>query len=424
MELARRNGLTSGAPAIATALPGVYPMTSQEAMIMLRQALLPQFFNHLAQDIRYQSDSADGATLTMFPFIVGPNGYSTNVTTKTLKLTRFFAESIRAIMRKQVAVDKRDDKEQVDFIPVLAIPLELSPPVQYLWTDIDGTAQPLYEVDPGEIPINIVDAATLLLGNPVYVDLNNGMLPDLVESHNNFMTRLSTVFSTLAPIGEESGIGCLNTVFYNLVQRPVQRDFGMSGTANTATVAKGVAPNPPKSMVKSISTNKIRKVGRPHKVKVGVQAVPAIGSDVFQFVSDVALLGVQNELKDLAKYVDMMVVPVFLSVADVGDGATQALQTYMGMMYKIPRASIESVFLVPETAKDLFPSAYSRHFNMATQDVHNALTGECEIEKELDNLASNSSGGFLSGIASALGSMFLGPEAGQAIGGLVSGVGL
>jgi hypothetical protein len=403
-----------------TPLPS-YPLTAQRAQIMLRQALIPYFWNHMGQEVRWSNATTGGEVQTLFPFTVGTNGYPGPGTNGSVLLPRVFTEMIRAISRAEVRIPGRQvagkpgsTREVIDFVPILGRLTDQPIPIQY-----DLGTENLYAVDPLEVPIDIVDLSWSDVTSTRYVDVNGEELTAIIDAHNEWINQYSNYLTTLAPIGRERGIGILNTVYYTNVMGVKQR---LDASITQPAVATMNTPNTKSTNAllskKVPSVKKLIGSGVPRH-RVG-QPTPTAGSDYFAYATDLYMTSSGPIYKDVASYMDIFILPAFCPLSINGQGSIVAYQTYMMEGLRVAKCmnnDPDTVFF-SETA----PVVLQRHSLLAQADIKTPTSGPKEIEVQLNSLSETGHGGFFTGLARTLGSVFLGPEVGGMIGDAVGGI--
>jgi len=390
------------------------PLTFQEFNIMLRQILVPRFCNDMAQDMRVTSMQT-GVLVSLLPLVVGPNGCSQTEITEQPLFPKFFAESIRATSRVEILLrDSINGKLLLDVLPVLVRPPEYAMPTNYTWTVGENTA-PVFSTAPPaspETPINMIDASAVIGNDTYYLNLNGAQLSSIISNWNVWIKSLSCL-TGLTVLGTERGITALNTNTYTQICRSIFEDPQVN--ANTpATVVKKVKPMKPGKKIFGTPLRRVSAVG----------GGPS-GLDYFKDVGVQAMTSNSPVIAPLFKYLSKMTLPISWSIADILDGSQAFYQTNQIEPYSISMTNAYSTFVLNSDTSVAYPSAYEKHLSSAALDIRPfADMQKSEVEVELDTLAAEGRGGFLTSIAAALGAAIGGEGVGNVIRTIGDGIGI
>jgi len=377
----------------------VCPLSSQTVQILLRQAMVSQFSNYLAQDI-----CLGDAFYPMKPFVVGPNGVSTNQS--QMLLPTFLAENIRCCVPRAVKLTKSEIYGVMELIAVLGRPADQPQLGNYSTTN--PTVPFVYESPGLEVGINIIDMSSIVSGNPVYLTASGTTFDLNLADWNKWITGLGGSLSPLVSLGSEQGVSALMTIGYTNTQQDLVQQRIV------------VAPPPitnSKTLTKQTSRNFIGSAPRHFSMTYGAPVVPGY-LDVFtekEILCNNAVTSVIN------KYISLWVLPVALSTGESNQASLQTWQTFQIEPYSISRAQAGGN---GGDIPGVFPTVASRLSKMATVDVKSgAQFVPNEFISEIIELGKKGRGGFLADIAGQLaGSLFHGT--GDTVHDLLSNLGL
>jgi len=375
------------------------PLTSQQAQILLRQAMLPKFCNYMAQDIRLQ-----GANLVdLSPFVVGPNGAPP--TNLNVYYPTVFVENIRACARLTSDLKSRYNKGRAvyDILPVLARNVEQNQLGNYTYI-LDGIAYPLYTLPTAgpvpETPINIVDCSATLAGptppaGTYYLDVSREALNVLAQSWNDWIQPLQAALSPLRTISSDQGVRALNcNLFTNFI------------VPTAPELPPVVAPPPTPGDAKRKGAEVKKSYGlNLHELRKKMGAAPVPGeSDYFQSMGDKST--VSNNVVDgsIWNVLSKFVLPVSMSAGQVEDAGVQAWKVFNSELYEVPRSNVGGIgSALPGDNLLLWPTVYNRHLAMANLDAKMPTQdSDNEIVAFFLQADKDSRGGFLGDIVSTI----------------------
>jgi len=355
------------------------PLTSQAVQILLRQAMIAQFSNYMAQDI-----SLGDVFYPMRPFVVGPNGLGINQS--SMLIPTFLAENIRCSVPRQISLSDKNGVACLDFLAVLARPAD-QPQLGNYATGVFSGPPTVYTDPVGEALVNIIDMSTLVSSNPVYLSASGDSLDAQLSKWNNWIQTLSGNLSPLVTIGSEAGVSALMTVMYTNTQQDV-----------TIEVAgpRGV-PLQKKPSLKHLGTP-------PCKAHVGVAATPITPGYLDSFTEKEIICN--NVVStSINRYIASWVLPSALSTGETSQASLQTWQTFQIQPYLIPRAQAGGV---GGDFPAIFPTIGSRLLRMASYDVKGSNAQQPnEFIAEIAALGKQGRGGFFSAIAGELSGMLI-----------------
>jgi len=377
------------------------PLTSQEAQILLRQAILPQFDNDVFQDLRY--DAAEN--VVMLPFVVGPNGSNTG--TVDMLIPTFLAENILCMKKFTAQISKKYENSIITWYSVLGRPSPQEAPQLGNYTY--GSGSEVYASFPNEIPINLIDASAPVNQGIGYLDFTRTQIQQLKESWNEWVSGLTQVLSPLVSISGRKGIrvlNCnLNTLYADRIEQPEPAPL---------TVPVGVSEK-----------RKVSKEGPKGTTLGRLRAVAAVapsgGSSYFQLVGERRVTSVEPMKPELWPFLSKWILPVNYSDNTLGQTSAQALQTFLIEPNTLPKSSAGGVG-TPGNPSSIVPDSYSRHLTCAQVDIKGFATiGQNALVQDLINQDAAGRGGFFSGLVADMIGQALPDFAGaaKAIGSLV-----
>lgn len=402
------------------------PLTSQQAQLMLRQAILPFFSNHMAQDLRLQSPS----WIPFLPFVVGPNGISQGNVGAGPLLPRFIAENVRCSKRVVAKLKPPQGKGfkgtpnsfmEIDLVPILGRPPKsvMSQFTNYSWQEGEGLND-LYIVDPVEVPINLIDASAIVGPGPVYLDLNGLVQPKLVSAWNKWINEISGCLVGLTQLSTDKGCDALCTLpytnFYKYVvpvpQPPPENPIvGATSppTGRPKEKEKTQTITTPPASSKGSRRNSVEKKHYGSTVshlvqKVGAAPSPTNGpSSLFQHVAITGTSSTLGFTSELWKFLSLWVLPENFTVAPVFESYWNAYQTNVVEPIFLPASSAGNEFAIDDDQKN-FPLVFDRHMQFATANVRawNSPV-KSEMEEEFEALTQHGDGGFFTKIAGIIG---------------------
>jgi hypothetical protein len=366
----------------STKVVPVCTLTSQQVQIVLRQAILPRFFNVYAQDLL--NEGVTGATLT--PFSVCINGSSEQLI-QAMKLPFVFTENIRSATRRTVKTS-RSGGYQVDVLPILSRP-DVPQLKNFTWRDSTGVDQVLY-ADPGsEVPINLIDLSVTDNGTS-YLSITGKPLSALTSTWNDYITSLGSCLSSLCTIGDEGGISALLSTFNT---RHIQF------SVNLAVAPLPAVPVAGGGMVKKNSKLNVRGNDIPERKKIGKPA-PGPGSETYQNWIATRLTSTDPFYASLWRYESSFVQPSSYGGAfATADNTVSFQQTFQIEPFSMPYSDLAFTLSSNGQAVDIDVIAFAS----ATLDIKTQLASESEAELELKELAEQGRGGFFTSLAGAIG---------------------
>jgi len=381
---------------------GPYPLTSQQFQILLRQALIPYFSNEIAQDLRY-NNATDGHVLSMYPFVVGPNGASFTSVSSGMRVPRFFAETVRAAMRSTSVLKSSfgkqlsPDRSCFDAIPILGRPAFIDQLSQYTYSAGDGVNVNFF-ADPGiEMPMSLIDCSITTGSSVVFVDLNGPEMTAYIDLHNAWMTSFSSYFTALTDLSAvEKGISALKTTLLTSHQRFI-------------FAVPTVAPAPSAASSKGLhKTSSVKDMGLSlPKRRVGAGPAPGTSSEYFRLnIGVVKATATLPQPTACWKYSSLMVKPVFLAYDGFASGSILQYQTEQVEPYTIAISTIDPVNVLTNLSNTSVPSLYDFHLAAANLDCR-VLASEALSEMELDmnKLQEGGRGGFFTMLGNVLGGL-------------------
>jgi len=398
------------------------PLTSQQVQLMLRQCMLPFFSNDMAQDLRLQND----AWMQFLPFVVGPNGVSQGNIGTGMLLPQFFAENIRCCKRITAALKNNykgnnnmappgaNNNMVIDIIPILGRPPKNTISQMGNFTYQQAAPVLLYAEDLLEVPINLIDASAVIGQNTAYLDLNGKTQQLLVESWNRWITGLSGVLTRLVQLSAQKGCDALSTLIYTTQERyilpeaqaPAPPVVGLNRTSSISSTTSTVHANSPTSENSKISRRASKKfIGSSmERFRVRATIAPVPGpSAIFQHVATVGTSSTLGFTSELWKYLATWVLPTAFTITPNTESSLMAYMTNVIEPIYQPSSSQFSSFGVDDN-QNVFPIAYDKHMQFATQNVRawNSPV-KSEMEEEFELLTAQNHGGFFTKIAGAIG---------------------
>jgi hypothetical protein len=370
-------------------VPKSYPLTVQQTLLMLRQALIPFFSNEMAQDLRLKnSKGLDPGIQIYLPCTVGDNGCSQTVTNNSPLMPAFFTEMVKGASRLAVdigAAKGAPHRLVMDHVPVLSVASGAIAP-NYSW-DNQGTPALVYAELPGEVPISPLDCSAVIGNTTYYLNLNGTELSSYVASHNEWMTYHAPFLTSLSKFSSAAGSPLFSTIF---------------STQYVCRVDPPI-PGPDGPNVSKMQKQPSRKAFGASTVSMKVkQVLPIPGQGTF---IQKAVLRQQSNIPFFAetvKYATLAVTPIFEFISQDSFEASQAyVQSVYGEYIKIP-FSASDVDTVRSTNINA-PTLYSLHAAAAQLDVKNVTSsGPTELETLIASLDETGGGGFLTTLGKLL----------------------
>lgn len=359
------------------------PLTSWQVQIILRQALLPRFYNQYAQDLLSQGEGP-----TLVPFCVGANGSSVSIT-QGMKLPFVFIENVRCAARRTVDVGGAKGSYIFDAVPILCRPADIPRLDNFTFNQPNGDPVTLYNIQPGEVPIDLIDLS--FNNGTEYITATGAALTELVTLWNEYITKLGNALTTLGTIGTESGISALITTFTtrHVYNNPV----------NFAPTNAQVSP----IMTKQASAKKIVARGSIIPKKTGVGAPTPVPGQSDHYVNYSAYRITSNSpfYSSLWRYSGAFVQPCMIGETVPEDSSTIPFQqVFQVEPYSMPYADLNVAFSGTwGNAVNLNAIALAS----ASLDIKSNLASPPEVEIELATMARTGRGGFFTSLAGAIG---------------------
>jgi len=365
------------------------PLTSWGVQIMLRQVLMPRFYNYMAQDLTNQG-AIPNNTISFVPFTTSPNGVSLSTEAAPgVKLPFVFAEAIRAARRLSVRL--RRGLVQ-DFVPVLGRPNNLNRLDNFTYKGIGGNTTQLYAVLPGEVDISLVDLSWLDQGNRRYISANGATLTDTIRTWNEWITSLGNNLSSLVTVGTEPGIIALSTVV---------NTYHMRLGAPSQLAVPGITPQPAatKALVKKHSALNVAKGAKVDFKKVGAPEPEPGSSSFYSTIAVSKLTGTQVFQEPLMRYLKAFPSPSTIGINYEADNSIEFQQVNQIEPFSIAFNDVEGS-VVP---LGNYTSMQTIAATAALLDIKTNLAAKSEAQIELESLAQEGSGGFFTSLASTIG---------------------
>lgn len=384
----------------STNAPVICPLSPLEVQLLLRQAMLPIFSNHMAQALVMNGSQTQ---MRMVPFSVASNGYSDQVGS-AMKLPYFLAETIRACARKCIIPNKQWPAYQVDCIPVLSRPSELDQLANYTYT-VNGNTLPVYSTVPGQLPIDLIDLHSQDQNQGVvYCSLTGTTYTNLLDSWNEFMVSISNCLAGVAPLGTERGIRALWTGVYTTYSRAKAGGYGVV-TSNIK------APTTTKAPLEKQKSRKTVQLGQVSKVGEVLSLTP--DNPLYQLQARTAVTSSVSNLNPLWKYIKVMPLP-WVNDYDLMEPDIIFTQVNYGEGFRVNMGQ-DTKYQGPFNQDLLTLSVYDQHEEFASMCVRSPLGGETELEVELKSLATSGRGGFFTSIAGLFAENVLGIRGAQGV---------
>lgn len=371
-----------------------YPLTVQQTLLMLRQALIPFFNNEMAQDLRLKnSKGTDPGIQVYLPCTVGDNGCTQTVTENSPLMPAFFTEMVKGASRVTVdlgALKGAPHRVVMDHIPILSVGVGMNAS-NYTW-DNNGNVAFVYQELVGEVPVSPVDCSAVIGNTTYYLDLNGTEISKYIAAHNEWMTAHSAFLTTLTKLSASTGSPLFSTIFSTQyvcrVDPPAPVTDNIAPTLQGAKMQKQTSK---KAFGAAISTTQVKQV-----LPVAGQSPTFAQRAVLRQQSNIPFF------KETVKYSAISVTPVFeFFSADVLEASQAYIQSVYGEFIKIPFAAtdVDVVRITNTTA----PTLYSLHAAAAQLDVKTITSsGPTELENLLATLDDTGGGGFLTTLGKIL----------------------
>jgi len=390
------------------------PLSPQRVQILLRQAMIVVFSNHMAMDVVVSGSGS----LPWAPFTVTVNGVSQSLEAMGgMLLPTMFTEAIRAAGRKTSALTggQRGKKRGVaiqDEIPILgryAVPqLE-----NYLYQPADPLAPPVpvFTEDPGELEILLVDGSLpSVVGE--FVTFDGSEITKICNTWNDWIQKLSSFLTPLCTIGAEKGIDVLCTLpltDHCSLQQP-ENLLGRQTPINTPGAVNKVHQTLPGSTTVATTNTPVGKDGMPPRKmskernlgttvrKIGAaDPPPPVESEFYTTVKMVQTTSMFPLHDPTWKYLKHFIHPT--AIGNVNDEQAVPFQQSLAVE---PNKISYSAF---QQSDATMLSLYDKHLNAAKMDIRSRLAPAGEMAEEFMELAKHGRGGLFTGIAGAIGNM-------------------
>jgi len=372
--------------------PVICPLTSQQLQIVLRQTCLQQFCNGYAQDLRYNSIAA----LDFTPLSVGSNGVDYTIRAITgMLLPQLLAENLRAFGKTM----KKDSMGQLhELIPVLG--RYVVPQLGNYNYSSNGSALPVFSVDPAEVPIDIINMTAIDPSNSqlVYLDANGEQIEIWVEKWNTYVQALGSHLSVLTTPGSEKKINALEVLCFtqhsSLVEIPVNLNDTPVPVTGTAASSSASTPSKRKSSVRP------KQQGTPRTRSVFAQVTPAVESTFYTAVCCASTSSTYPLYATSWNILKCMIKPSYIGDDGLGfEGTVAAQQVFQvepKLLIHVPDG--DGAQLVGTGSGRTF--LFDQHLQMAKLDVRSALNANgTEIARSLNALTAMGRGGWFTSLA-------------------------
>lgn len=408
----------AGALQIQSAIVGetavACPLSPLRVQILLRQAMIQVFSNHMAMDIIV----AGSGSLPWAPFVVAVNGVSQTLeAVGGMLLPTLFTESIRACGRKTAAlgtgkgVKKRGVAIQ-DEVPILGRYSSPQLGNYFFQPPLPAPVVPVFTPDLLEVPISLVDGGVPLALPVDWVSFDGAEIIAICNVWNSWIQGLSSFLSPLCTIGAEKGIDVLcslpltdHTSLQDDEEQLAGNGFPVVGakspvvtqvlaaqsSKSSSPVLAGKDGMPPRKM--SVEKNLGTTVKR-----LGVSDPPPPPESEFYTTVKMVQTTSMFPLHDpVWKYGKHFIHPT--AIGNVNDEQAVPFQQSLAVEpYKISYSS----FVGSNTA---MMSLYDKHLNASKLDIRSRLAPATEMAEEFMELAKQGRGGLFTGIAGAIGNM-------------------
>lgn len=375
--------------------PGACPLTPWEVQAILRQVLIAQMSNEMANDL-YLDGPQD---ISLIPFITGNNGCA--VTAEAYPAPKFpmlFAENLRASSRIEAKAGKGDRQVHVDFVPILARPLKSVVPTMgnFQYQDASNNYQFVYDNTRVMADVDFIDLSVTNGNIKEYITLNADQYGALVESWNTWITKLGSQLIGLTTVGAEKGIPLLRTV------------------VNTVHLVYLAPINNQQQVTQTITQQKLSKMPSKKHLSLGEglqrqkvnipRPAPGTSSEYYTTVAATSVTGTQAFYNAAWKYLRSFVQPVtFANFAPVLDAAIAFQQTMQMEPNKIVFTPSEQITATMNTQVTTIDSILRAG---ATLDCKTNLAASSEIQTELSKLTEMGEGGLFASLAGIVGGAF------------------
>jgi hypothetical protein len=376
---------------------GTCPLTAQQVRILLRQTLIPQFCNEMAQDLNLTANNTFGCV----PFSVGVNGVSITMASTNMLLPQLLAENIRAATRRIVKTSSSKVSE-IDLIPFLGRPFNEGDLGNYTWGPADT---PVYSTDPDEIPVRTIDLTYSDNGTRKYLSANGLVIQQYADIWNSWIKSLASFLTPLTSPGQAPGIAALNVMTLTRSSRYQVPDNNALMTKAQVGLGKGLHKQASKKFLgsKPFARQTFKVVGAPDSI-------------LYQLFSPIVTTSTNMPLTPLWKYQRVMVLPWYAGFSGTSESATiSSRQVFQIEPFKISASATPFNDLTDIQVQNLF----NLHSEMAELDVKTDFASVSEVTQDLTTLAQAGEGGFFTNIAGMFAEDVLGIKGGKAIAGAI-----
>lgn len=400
LSLALAKGMALANTAAIGTLPAVCPLTSQQVQILLRQAILPLFSNHMAQDL----STLDGVVLT--PFSTAVNGYAPSGS--DMLLPSFLTEALRTVYRKTTQLSEDYPNYQLDVIPILARSPDILQLGNYMWDPAVAVYSESTDPQNPEVPIDLIDMSAVLPAvGKVYTLPCCTVTYEMLQEWNQFMLQMSPVMAGVSAVGTEHGITCLSSLYFSDFVTPVSvgdnntpvpmPTQGKAGSVPTSTASS--TPSAPRKG--SVKGKKEYGLARARKLGLGIG--PANGSTQYNARAMICTSTSIAENGPEWKYQRLIPHAYWEANSVGGDYFISRRQIFQQEGFKISHSTQDINILGPSDAGDTSQTVYNMDLAAASLCVRGQLSAESEVERDIRIMAEKGRGGFLSNIAGILG---------------------
>lgn len=372
-----------------------YPLTSQQAAIMLRSVVMRLGYNEGCYDVdNWEEEAAELPLYSLAPGMVSP--YSSE---SSPLLPSFFAENLRGLRRKLISLSKNAPSGQaiLDFVPRFCDATGYYLNQQYFWQS--EALVPFYVVNAEEALINIIDGATTFNNATRIACLEGKQLETYITLHNNWIKGFSSYCSTLCEVGTEGGANVwqlyASTHQLQVVIPPAPPEVVTpitSPTSVTKVIQKQPSHKNLKSKGYSLKASTIRAVPDSQNI---VQSSFQATTDFVCSVTPPAAVW---------KYIKLMITP-----ERIMQGATAVesdIEFYKSVTLEPAHAKFSTnpnPELVDGVTDGGVGNEYLRALRAIEVDIKQKNAASSEWEEDFKILATKSEGGFIGALAGLVG---------------------
>jgi hypothetical protein len=368
------------------------PLTTQDVQILLRQAMLPIFSNHLVQDV-VLGDSF----FPMVPFSVGPNGAA--IADSNMLLPTLLVENIRCCARRRLALGR--NKNVFDIITALSRPVN-QPQLSNFAVNGVPTITTVYTPPGVEVFINIVDMAYASASTSGFITPTGAEYSARLALWNTWIQTISGALSPLLVIGAEPGVSALMTGLFTRTQQD-----------NDAFSRR-------KKPERSSSSKEIH-LGTPSMQKNLLVGGPIVDTYINNFLEKEVFCN-NKTTNSVWNFLQTFILPSALSINQTNTAGTQAWQVFQIQPYKITGPTLAGG--LGGTIDTVFNTIRSRLEVLASYDVKSANQQvPNQFVADILEMAKLGRGGLFASIAGDLAGMVI-PGMGGVVSGALNGIGL